>query len=316
MKFESKEQRTPTFEAKGLETIRRDQCALTQKILRNSLVALFQSGICAVKDYLFRQWSMILSGEIPVSDYILTGRVRSRYRNGRVGPVQASLHSRLTEQDPGRAVRHKERLAYIIAAVPGSTFRLRDAVCTPMELLEQWDQRIVHTAYYIQKHVNAALQRCLGLRPHKVDVSLWYSSCPKPKRRPHHWPQRKMGGTLNSFTISTLCKICGKKCKEGSRTPICPSCRRDESDSIAIAMRRLNIVQTESLALARKCNSCNLCFEDASTFAIDQGAGRGVLTPLANCVCIDCPITFLRHRVRGNEIEATEICQVLAALDG
>lgn len=31
MKFESKDQKKPTFEAKGIETIRRDQCALTQK---------------------------------------------------------------------------------------------------------------------------------------------------------------------------------------------------------------------------------------------------------------------------------------------
>jgi DNA polymerase zeta len=51
MKFESKDQRKPTFEAKGLETIRRDQCALTQKILRNSLVTLFRKGIDAVKTY-------------------------------------------------------------------------------------------------------------------------------------------------------------------------------------------------------------------------------------------------------------------------
>jgi len=87
MKFESKNQRKPIFEAKGLETVRRDQCVLTQRILKNSLVALFQDGVDAVKSYLYRQWSLILSGEVPVSDFILTGRVRSRYRGGRIGPV-------------------------------------------------------------------------------------------------------------------------------------------------------------------------------------------------------------------------------------
>ena len=88
MKYESKDQDKPIFEAKGLETIRRDQCTLTQKVLRNALVTLFRDGAPAVKEYLFRQWNLILSGSLPVQDFILTGRVRSRYRGGREGPKQ------------------------------------------------------------------------------------------------------------------------------------------------------------------------------------------------------------------------------------
>ena len=91
MKLESKHQKRPAFEAKGLETVRRDQCALTQKVLRNALIALFRNGPEAVKEYLYRQWSLIFSGNLPVQDFILTGRVRSRYRGGREGPVQGEI---------------------------------------------------------------------------------------------------------------------------------------------------------------------------------------------------------------------------------
>lgn len=143
MKFESKDDNKPIFEAKGLETIRRDQCALTQKVLKNSLIALFTRGIEAVKAYLFRQWSLILSRCLPVSDFILTGRVRSRYRGDSVGPVQAVLARRLAESDPGRVVRHKQRVAYVIVASPGVKFKLRDGVLSPMELLEQWDAYVL-----------------------------------------------------------------------------------------------------------------------------------------------------------------------------
>jgi DNA polymerase zeta len=114
MKFESKDELTPTFEAKGLETVRRDQCTLTKKVLRNSLVMLYRSGIAAVKSYLYRQWHTILAGNCPVSDFILTGRVRNRYRGGKIGPVQAALARRLAESDPAKMVRHKERQAYVI----------------------------------------------------------------------------------------------------------------------------------------------------------------------------------------------------------
>lgn len=114
MKFEAKDESIPKFEAKGLETVRRDQCSLTQKILRNSLIMLYRSGIHAVKTYLYRQWFSILAGNLPVSDFILTGRVRSRYRGGKIGPVQAALARRLAESDPAKVIQHKERQAYVI----------------------------------------------------------------------------------------------------------------------------------------------------------------------------------------------------------
>lgn len=157
MKFESKDQKKPIFEAKGLETIRKDQCALTQKVLRNALITLFRSGVEAVKTYLYRQWSLIFAGQLPISDFILTGRVRSRYRGGREGPVQAVLARRISEADPGRVVRHKERLPYVIVATPGVIFRLKDCVLTPLELLERWDAYTIHSSYYIIK-VRCAVQ--------------------------------------------------------------------------------------------------------------------------------------------------------------
>lgn len=163
MKFESKGQKKPVFEAKGLETVRRDQCALTQKVLRNALITLFRDGVDAVKDYLFRQWSLIFSGQLPVSDFVLTGRVRSRYRGGREGPVQAVLARRIGEADPGRIIRHKERLPYVIVATPGVNFRLKDCVLTPLELLERWDAYSIHSAYYIEKVKGLFVTDCSDL---------------------------------------------------------------------------------------------------------------------------------------------------------
>jgi len=93
--------------------VRRDQCALTQRVLRDALVKVFRSGISSAKDYLRIQWSLIHAGKFSVSDFVLTGRVRSRYRGGRIGPVQAALARRLGEIDPGRVVRHKERLVSV-----------------------------------------------------------------------------------------------------------------------------------------------------------------------------------------------------------
>ncbi|KAG7363113.1 replicative DNA polymerase [Nitzschia inconspicua] len=335
MKFESKNQKKPTFEAKGLETVRRDQCALTQKILRNALITLFRHGIHAVKEYLFRQWSMIIAGKLPVSDFILTGRVRSKYRGSREGPVQAVLARRLGEADPGRIVRHKERLPYVIVATPGMTFKLKDCVLTPLELLERWDAYRIHSGYYIERHVNAALQRCLGLAPHFVRIDDWYQACPKPRRRTHFWPIKSKRAMITAYFGNDICSLCNSKCQaDGSKlVVVCNECQSDESRSIQVAASLLNKVEQEAKSVANECSQCNGCYESADTFAVVQESvdaqrksepsseffglekktksTQSILLPMANCVCIDCPRTFQRHRLRERGIEAKSTYKTL-----
>jgi len=350
MKYESSDQRKPVFEAKGLETIRRDQCALTQKVLRNALITLFKKGIDAVRQYLNRQWALILGGYLPVSDFILTGKVRSKYRGGKEGPVQAVLARRMAEADPGRVIRHKQRLSYVIVATPGVSFRLKDCVLTPLELLERWDAYTIHSSYYIAKHVNASLQRCLGLHPHNVDVSAWYEMCAKPRRRIHYWPvssrTRKM---ITSYFGSDICAMCGAKCQTQGRSKavVCQACRVSETNTTFFANKRISSIQTAVHKLAKKCSSCNGCEEGGDSFA-GVALHRSVAThrpdgshmfgsyaeavaaqttatdsmsddarlanPMANCTCLDCPATFERHRMRDLEIEAIEVCKCLELL--
>ena len=101
---------------------------------------------------------------------------------------------------------------------------------------------------------------------------------------------------------------------------LCQSCKDDGLASLLSSLDRLNKIQTEMQTVAMKCGRCSLTYEDASTFAvirsIRKGSSRlpsGVATPLANCSCIDCPVTFERHRLRESEIEALEVCAALKA---
>jgi DNA polymerase zeta len=347
MKYESKDQKKPIFEAKGLETVRRDQCRLTQEILKNSLIMLFRHGIQEVREYLERQWSMILRDELPVSYFILTGRVRSQYRGGREGPVQAVLSRRLAEADPGLIVRHGQRVPYVIAAIPGKNFTLKDCVLTPMEMLEGWDAYKINARYYIVKLVNAALNRCLKLAPHYVDVNDWYQSCPKPRRRVHIWPVKSNASMITSFFGFDICSLCQQKCyADGSKqVVVCDYCRRDPAKSILLASTRLSQVEQAAHRVAKECSKCNGCFESSDTYAVVQNIAKDntssnsgdhqqqhhyhqrvlvrtkdrrkveqtMLLPLANCNCIDCPNTFRRHRLREQGIEASEVFDLLTS---
>jgi len=320
MMYESANQQRPVFEAKGIETVRKDQCALTQRVLRNALISVFERGVQAAKEYINEQWALIHSGKLPVSEFILTGRVRSRYRGGKIGPVQAALARRLAEIDPGRVVRHKERLPYVIVASPGMKFRLRENVLTPLELLEQWDSYSIHISYYTTKHVNAALQRCFGLNPFNINIASWYESSSKPRMRIHYWPDSRSASCsmISKYFGSDTCSLCGKrtKSKGKSRAVVCNSCQQDSVVAVCTALTRLNETQQQANSLAAICSDCNGTLEDAGSFAREEvssakGKRNKLSNPMANCICIDCPITYKRHKLRESEIEAVELCKAL-----
>ena len=202
-----------------------------------------------------------------------------------------------------------------------------------MELLEQWDAFTIHSTYYITKHLNAALQRCFSLAPHYADVEAWYNSCPKTRQRIHFWPLTRSGNSLmiSSYFGSDICALCNAKCtvKSSSRTAVCSTCQENRVNAASQAIVRLREVQNQAHEVASKCRSCNLCWEDGSTFAqcrpsqkskrrstglISKSSGGGVVTPLANCSCIDCPTTYERHRLREAELEAQSVCEALGLL--
>lgn len=340
MKYDYSDQTTPTFEAKGIETVRKDQCPVTQKILRNALIIMFQErNLSKLKEYLLRQWALIHSGRLPVSDFILTGRLRNNYRS-KIGPVQAALAKRLAEADPGKTIRHKQRIPYVIVASPGRSFKLRDCVLTPNELLNQWDAFSVHSFYYATKHVNAALGRCFSLEPFQVDVNIWYQRAPKPFKRIHHWPPTKRGNSamISMYFGSDICAFCGRKSKVNgcAKSVVCDSCKADNVSVSFLASKRLNQVQQRANSLADVCQRCNGFIENSGSYApqnVSEKQGfEDNLSSLhykascyktqtkcfnssnANCTCIDCPVSYKRHEMRESEIEALSLCSSLNIL--
>lgn len=158
----------------------------------------------------------------------------------------------------------------------------------------------------------------------------WYEACPKPSRRIHFWPVTRSGNSImiSSFFGSDVCSLCKRKCMAPglSRAAVCSTCRKDQVAASQQTMMKLSSIQKESMLLAARCKECNQCFEDAATFAQcrliqqktrsiahdpDKLYSSGVVTPLANCTCIDCPVTYERHRLKELEMETIALCEAL-----
>ncbi|CAG8658610.1 12557_t:CDS:2, partial [Acaulospora colombiana] len=76
-KYEHPDEVIPSFDAKGIETVRRDGIPAAQKMLENTLKILFRSqDLSEVKEYCWRTWTKILEGRVSIQDFIFAKEVR------------------------------------------------------------------------------------------------------------------------------------------------------------------------------------------------------------------------------------------------
>lgn len=75
--YETPEQEQPVYEAKGIETVRRDGCPAVAKMLEKVLRLLFETAdVSQIKQYVCRQFTKLLSGRANLQDLIFAKEFR------------------------------------------------------------------------------------------------------------------------------------------------------------------------------------------------------------------------------------------------
>ncbi|KAL0005945.1 hypothetical protein SO802_013506 [Lithocarpus litseifolius] len=116
--YESPEQSEPVFDAKGIETVRRDTCGAVSKTLENSLRLFFEhQNTSELKAYLQRQWTRILSGRVSLQDFVFAKEVRlGTYctKSSSSLPPTSIVATKAMRADPRAEPRYAERIPYVV----------------------------------------------------------------------------------------------------------------------------------------------------------------------------------------------------------
>ncbi|KAI3694970.1 hypothetical protein L1987_77956 [Smallanthus sonchifolius] len=285
--YEKPDQLKPVFDAKGIETIRRDTCAAVSKTMERSLRNYFENQeISKVKAYLVRQWSRILSGRVSIQDFIFAKEVRLGTYSSRVSslPPSAIVATKAIKADPRAEPRYAERIPYVVIhAEPGA--RLVDMVVNPMELLAVDSPYRLNDLYYINKQIIPALQRVFGLVG--VDIRQWFLDMPRPVREsvgknPSYGPNSNRT-RIDYYYLSKHCIMCGEKV-QASAAPLCGKCSRNEA-AVAVALTaRTSKMEREIQHLAAICRHC--------------GGGDWVVESGVKCTSLACSVFYERQKAQ------------------
>ncbi|KAK4125095.1 hypothetical protein N657DRAFT_643908 [Parathielavia appendiculata] len=312
-KYESLHQKVPEFDAKGIETVRRDGTPAEQKIEEKALKILFETAdLSQVKEYFQSQCSKIMRGAVSVQDFCFAKEVKLGGYSGKgPGPPGALISTKRMLEDARAEPQYGERVPYVVmSGAPGA--RLIDRCVAPEDLLSN-PHASLDAEYYISKNIIPPLERIFNLVG--ANVRAWYDEMPKIQqvRRLETTSAAAAvatnfnnasgnGGnadskkTLEFFMDSASCLACGVKMAkprpaspsdsdntDGDPLPICQRCAAEPDTTMVLLQTRLNHEQRRYADVSKVCQSC---------------AGFPPLEEVP-CDSKDCPVFYTRVKQRA-----------------
>lgn len=268
-KYEHRDQKEPEFDAKGIETVRRDGTPAEQKIEEKALKILFRTAdLSHVKRYFQNQCTKIMQGNVSIQDFCFAREVRlGTYSERGLPPPGALLSTKKMLEDPRLEPQYGERVPYIVVTgAPGS--RLIDRCVAPETLLND-AQLDLDAEYYITKNLIPPLERIFNLVG--ANIRQWYDEMPKFHR------VRRVEGittttsnpsaalisrkTLESYMKSSSCLICKSTITDpptghDTNTPLCQTCQATPHVSLLHLLSRRQQAEKRVSDLNRICRSC------------------------------------------------------------
>lgn len=291
--YETLDQKDPVFDAKGIETVRRDACPAVGKILERSIKLLFETrDISQIKQYVQRQCLKLLEGKASMQDLIFAKEYRGSfaYRPGACVPA-LELTRKMVTYDRRSEPRVGERVPYVIVyGTPGVP--LIQLVRRPIDVLQDHNLRL-NATYYITKQILPPLNRIFSLIG--VDVFSWYDDLPRIQKAysaystmRHELDARK--GTISQYFTTLHCPICDELTQHG----ICSKCRSQPQHVVVILNQEIRELECRQDQLVKLCKNCTGCCDQQ-----------------IQCVSLNCPVLFKLSRVSRELSKAPYLRQLL-----
>ncbi|CAI7612325.1 unnamed protein product [Penicillium viridicatum] len=289
-KYEHRKQKEPEFDAKGIETVRRDGTPAEQKIEEKALKTLFRTAdLSQVKSYFQRQCAKIMQGRISIQDFCFAREVRLGTYSERSLPAGAMISTKRMMEDPRSEPQTGERVPYVvITGAPGS--KLVDRCVSPQTLLHD-AQLEIDVEYYITKNIIPPLERIFNLVG--ANVRQWYDEMPKVQRirrvegsavaRPNSRAGAVGRKTLESYMRSSSCVVCRSRLSDAA-VPVCGDCLQKPHLTLLDVVSRLQRAEKRVVDLEAICRSC-------------MGVSPG---DEVSCDSLDCSIFYSRTRDAAN----------------
>jgi DNA polymerase delta subunit 1 len=269
------------LDAKGLETVRRDNCLLVRKVVDNCLKKiLIERNVPGAISYTKGIISDLLQNKMDISMLVITKSLGKSADDSDYSAKQAhvELAMRMRKRDPGSAPSVGDRVPYvIIQAAKGAPAYEKSE--DPVYVLD--NNLPIDTEYYLTNQLSNPLIRIFEAiipNPQSIISGDHTRTVCKPT------PTAKAGGIMNFAVKKESCLGCKALISEKEKvngSPLCINCVSKESEIYIHKLEEVNLHQKIFNSLWTECQRCQGSFHQEVI-----------------CSNRDCPIFYKRKKVQ------------------
>ncbi|XGW07230.1 hypothetical protein V3C99_017062 [Haemonchus contortus] len=267
------------MDCKGLETVRRDNCPLVAKVLNTCLEKLLIArDATSALDFAKRVISDLLCNKIDISLLIISKELTKSGDKYQAKQAHVELAARMRKRDPGSAPRLGDRVPYVIIASAKNVPAYEKAE-DPAFVLK--NNIPIDTKHYLTNQLAKPLARIfepiLGDRAERTLVEGEHT-------RVRTMVQSKVGG-LAAFTKKMVTCLGCKAVLKDQTGAVCDFCiSKGKLPEIYVGrMAAVNVLERHFSRLWTECQNCAKTMHDK-----------------VSCAARDCPLYYMREKVRGD----------------
>lgn len=240
------------MDTKGLETVRRDNCALVRDVIQTSLdKILIQQDVNGAIDYVKYQISDLLQNKMDISQLVITKSLNkgAEYALGlggkkedyKVKQAHVELAARMRKRDAGSAPQMGDRVPYVIitGASRAKTFEKAE---DPIYVLE--NNLPIDCKWYLTNQLSKPLTRIFEPIINDVQKSLLQGDHTRKIFIPTPTARK---GSLMMFAVKTVQCLGCKAALDGKSGYLCKYCAPREAE---IYLDKLNSLREAELRYA------------------------------------------------------------------
>ena len=282
------------IDAKGIETVRRDNCRLVQNILQKSLDLLLikQDKDAAIK-FVKSMIEDLLDDKIDLSFLVISKGYSKKDYKGK--QPHAELAERMKKRDPGSAPKLGDRIAYVITAT-GKSSKAYEKSEDPIYVLENGLQ--IDTKYYLENQLQKPLVRLFTpiMGESNVMKLLEGEHTRHVKQAPIRLTGKPQAGSLLSFVKVMDTCICGKTPIKKGQKPVCKLCENRVIEVYENKLKEFKYTEEEHSKLWAQCQRCQKSLMNKNI-----------------CTACDCPIFYRRKKA---QLDLEDTYKALKKFDG
>jgi len=273
------------MDTKGLETVRRDNCALVRKCVDSVLrKILIDRDVPSAIEYTKGIIADLLQNKMDISYLVITKSLGRGADSDDYAAKQAhvELAMRMRKRDPGSAPNVGDRVPYVIVkAAKGAPAYEKSE--DPVYVLE--NSLPIDVQYYLDRQLSGPLTRIFEPiidNPQALFKGAHTRSIAKPT------PKAKAGGIMMFAVKKLSCMGCKAPISEKEKT-FCVHCRPREAEFYSKKLTELNACESLFSQLWTQCQRC-----------------QGSLHQDVLCSNRDCPIFYKRKKVQKDLKDAQD----------